>query len=143
MDKEIVYVSYKDGRWEIKVDDIIVFSDVEFFLYKESPSVLVRRLLDSVGVRYTGVSGETKEKRFIDIYELFNYMENYNQKTNWIPNDNPRSLRVGFLEQLSGVLVSISFKDIDKNIRPKFEERFWREEFCKRINQLNELKYPD
>lgn len=143
MDKEIRYVEYEDGRWEIEVDDIIVFSDIEFGMHEESPSGLVRRLLDSVGVKYIGVSGGTEEKRFSDINVLFDYMENCTRKTKWVPHDNPRSLRAGFLDHLNNVIVSISYKDIDKSIRPKFEERYWREEFCKRINQVNELKYEN
>lgn len=143
MDKEIRYVSYEDNRWEIKVDNMIVFDDTSFEMYKEEPTVLVRRLLDSVGVKYIGVSGGTEEKRFSDINVIFNYMENCTKRTKWVPHDNPRSLRAGFLDHLNNVIVSISYKDIDKNIRPKFEERYWREEFCKRINQVNELKYEN
>lgn len=136
-----MYVSYEDGRWEIKVDDIIVFDDTKFDMHKESPSGLVRRLLDCVGVKYTGISGKIDEKRFSDINMLFNYMESFAKKSKWIPHDDPRSLRVGFFDLLNNVSVSIGYKDIDNNEKPRFAERYWREEFCKRLNQVNELKY--
>ncbi len=126
-------------KFKLRVDGVVELTDNAFEKFPNH--IVIKKVLERLGENPVIIQPTFVDSTFTTEDELNTFVENLQGRTNWVPYFDPSEMMYGYYETISGkrAIMSARLLDRDRLDVPNLE---WREEFCKRINQLNELRNP-
>ena len=126
-------------RFKLRVDGVVELTENAFERFPNY--IVVEKILKRLGENPVIIEPTFVDSVFQDEASLNEFVEGVQGRTNWVPYYDPSTVMYGYYEIISGkrAIMSARLLDRERLDSPNLE---WRKEFCKRINQLNELRNP-
>lgn len=126
-------------RFKLRIDGVVELSENAFERFPNY--IIVEKILKRLGENPVIIEPTYVDTEFTDEDALNTFVENVQGRTNWVPYFDPATMMYGYYETITGKRAIMSARLLSRE-RLDIPVQEWRQEFCKRINQLNELRNP-
>lgn len=122
-------------KFKLRIDGVVELTDNAFDRFPNY--IVVEKILKKLGENPVIIEPTYVDTEFTNEDLLNEFVENATGLTNWSPYYDPPTSMYGYYDSISEKRVIMHTRYLTRETSNE-----WRKEFCKRINQLNQLRNP-